>query len=221
MAKVETPLRAPEADLSKSRQLFIQTLENKRLFEQECSLIIPELERLWEEKIIDTFNLNKVYPDLIRERNEAIPPETEGVTMIGPDHWKHYLFNYSPQLLQKAITRLASRLRVDTDGVFGTVKNARGVVENIPAYYKALVQELRKKELKRQGLWCQGAWPQLKIAVVDENSGLVLERRTIDQNGPGERWENCICLQDEHHRDCPAIKTGKCHYQSYYTGQTP
>ena len=29
-------------------------------------------------------------------------------------------------------------------------------------------------------------------------------------------FEGCICLQDEHHRDCPAIQTGNCHFQSFY-----
>ena len=32
------------------------------------------------------------------------------------------------------------------------------------------------------------------------------------------RWEGCICLQDEHHKNCPAIITGKCHFQSLYGG---
>ena len=37
------------------------------------------------------------------------------------------------------------------------------------------------------------------------------------------RWEGCICLQDEHHKDCPAIATGKCHFQNLYdyAWQTP
>jgi hypothetical protein len=34
--------------------------------------------------------------------------------------------------------------------------------------------------------------------------------------GPNAGFEGCVCLQDEHHSDCPAIATGKCHYQSYY-----
>lgn len=28
--------------------------------------------------------------------------------------------------------------------------------------------------------------------------------------------EGCVCIQDSHDKKCPAIKTGKCHYQNYY-----
>jgi hypothetical protein len=30
-------------------------------------------------------------------------------------------------------------------------------------------------------------------------------------------FEGCVCFQDEHHSDCPAIGKGNCHYQSLYS----
>jgi hypothetical protein len=40
--------------------------------------------------------------------------------------------------------------------------------------------------------------------------------QTFDQNGLGERNDSCICFQDEHRRNCPAITLGTCKYQSLY-----
>jgi hypothetical protein len=154
----EMPLRAPQVDLSKSRQQFIQSLQNKQQFEQECVAIIPELDRLWQEKILDLLNLAAV--DVHQCSNgcgdagcEYRPGEKSYVGFLpNPDtyviNWKHYLFNYAPQLLVKAITRLSSRLKFDP--VAKTVENARGEVKNISAYYKSIVQDLRKKEVKRE-----------------------------------------------------------------------
>lgn len=31
-----------------------------------------------------------------------------------------------------------------------------------------------------------------------------------------DEFAGCICLQDEHHYDCPAIAKGTCHFQSLY-----
>jgi hypothetical protein len=127
-------LRAAESTLSSSRQQFIQTLEQKRQFEADCAVIIPELDRLWKEKILDPFQQS-----------------VEETTVV---NWKHFLFNYRPQLLSQAITRLASRLRLSTDwgGVLPLIVprlvNARGPVENLSAYYKSIVQDLRKKEVR-------------------------------------------------------------------------
>jgi hypothetical protein len=118
-------LRAAEAVLSSSRQQFIQSIEDKKKFEEECVVIIPELVRQWREKILLPFLIEPM----------------DGTQIV---NWKHYLFNYRPQLLSKAITRLASRLKL----VDGKLHNARGLVENLSAYYKAIVQDLRKKERK-------------------------------------------------------------------------
>lgn len=32
----------------------------------------------------------------------------------------------------------------------------------------------------------------------------------------GDKYEGCICLQDDHNKQCPAIQTGRCHFQSLY-----
>jgi len=49
-----------------------------------------------------------------------------------------------------------------------------------------------------------------------ENPMLQPTNMSFDQNGPGERWEDCVCFQDEHHKDCPTINKGTCHYQGNY-----
>ena len=155
-------LRAPEVDLSSSRQQFIQSLENKKLFEQECAVIIPELDRLWEEKILAFLGLTSV--DVHRCGDgcddggcEYRPGEKRWVGFVANSdtyviNWKHYLFIYTPQLLSKAITRLSSRLKFDP--VAKTVENARGEVKNVSAYYKSVVQDMRRKELR-----CAAATP--------------------------------------------------------------
>ena len=43
-----------------------------------------------------------------------------------------------------------------------------------------------------------------------------MTNRFFDENGPGERFEGCVCLQDDRRPDCPAIETGKCHFQGAY-----
>ena len=143
-------LRKSDDQLKSARLSFIESLQAKRQFEDECAVIVPELERLWTEKITVPFNLPvQEYIEVGTVVNgEALRETQEGVNVI---NWRHYLYNYDPFMLKKAITRLASRLELDTDGVFGTakVKNTRGVVENIPAYFKALVQDARIKELKK------------------------------------------------------------------------
>jgi hypothetical protein len=40
---------------------------------------------------------------------------------------------------------------------------------------------------------------------------------TPEENGPGERFDSCVCFQDEHHHDCPALRKGTCHYQGLHT----
>src|SRR5271156_682909 len=93
-------LRASETELKSSRLSFIQSLAAKQEFESECAVIIPELQRLWTEKIAVPFNL---------QENFTI----EDVNVV---NWRHYLHNYDPFMLKKAITRLAGRLQIDTDG---------------------------------------------------------------------------------------------------------
>lgn len=142
---VSPRLRTPEPDLSKSRQSFIQTLEDKKQFEADCAVIIPVLDGLWKEKILTLLGYN--IPTDMQPYKAGIP----GFIPVDETHainWKHYLFNYTPQLLSKAITRLASRLTI----VDGKPTNTRGEVANVSAYFKSLVQDLRKREIKRENL---------------------------------------------------------------------
>lgn len=155
MAK-NTPLRADETVLAQSRSQFIQSLENKKQFEQECAVIIPELDRQWKEKILTLLGYS--FQEDAAGHEEAVTTHSYGSQpgtwrRFGLDethviNWKHYLYNYTPQLLSKAITRLASRLKFDP--VNKTVENSRGKVENVSAYFKALVQDMRKAEVRRE-----------------------------------------------------------------------
>jgi len=97
--------------------LFIQSLEQKRQFEADCAVIIPALDQLWIDKILYPFGINCV---------------ADPTAVI---NWRHCLYSYTPQLLTKAITRLASRLRFVVDPVM-----------NVSAYYKNIVRDLRRKE---------------------------------------------------------------------------
>lgn len=136
-------LRSTDLELQSARQSFIQSIENKEEFNRECAIIIPVLQKQWTAKILTPFNLP--YTEEIEVgtmvNNSPLLQNQEGVNHI---NWRHYLYNYSPFLLQKAITRLASRMELDANG---TVKNARGPIVNVPAYFKALVQDLRVREL--------------------------------------------------------------------------
>jgi len=115
-------LRVSEDELSNSRKLFIQTLQNKKQFDADCAVIIPELDRVWEEKILLPFELT--------------PAET---TVI---NWRHYLYNYTPQILVRGIGRLARRMTMEQDG---QLYNRRGPINNVAAYYKALVRDLQRQ----------------------------------------------------------------------------
>src|SRR5208282_3909431 len=137
---ISTPLRAPEVDLSNSRKAFIQQLENKKQFEADCAQIIPELDRQWKEKILDPFKL-PLTTALVTTADGCEPADKLNVI-----NWRHYLYNYTPQLLSKAITRLVSRLKL----IDGEVQNTRGVVANVSAYYKSIVQDMRRKEVQRE-----------------------------------------------------------------------
>jgi len=129
-------LRAAESILSSSRQQYIQSIEAQKQFEADCEIIIPDLRQRWEEKILNPFHLPSVQ-DLV-----PCPGGCKSGDEVNVPNWKHYLFNYRPQILSRAITRLASRLKL----VNGKLYNARGPVENLLAYYKSVVQDLRKKE---------------------------------------------------------------------------
>jgi Arc/MetJ-type ribon-helix-helix transcriptional regulator len=84
----------------------------------------------------------------------------------------------------------------------------------------ALPEPLRRKleVLYRDGGF-KGVAELVRELLNEATDRRLLARKTVRTscdpfNDP--RWEGCICLQDEHHKDCPAIQTGKCHYQSLY-----
>lgn len=148
-------LRKSDTELKSARQSFVQSLQEKQEFEQECAVIIPELQRLWNEKIIVSFDLpytEHIEVGTVVSTAVGLTPLLQTQEGVNHINWRHYLYNYDPFMLKKAITRLASRMKLAADG---TLENARGPIANIPAYYKALVQDLRIKELnprKRRGL---------------------------------------------------------------------
>jgi hypothetical protein len=139
-------LKTEEQQLQQSRSIFIQTLEKKRQFEADCVVIIPELDDQWKTKILPLLGYN---PAAIAS---WVPTVFGDAASFGynPEHvinWRHYLYNYSPQLLQKAITQLASRLKEDHAGSPLVGKHAP--ILNPNAYYKSLVQNLRRAEIAR------------------------------------------------------------------------
>ena len=105
--------------------MYIQSLEQKRQFEADCAVIIPELDRLWMEKVIEPFGLDVGYLD------DLVPTNVV--------NFRHFLYSYTPQILTKAITRLASRLGEQ-------LVNGGELVKNVSAYYKNIVRDLRRKE---------------------------------------------------------------------------
>jgi hypothetical protein len=150
-------LRLAEPILHQSRLAFIQALAAKQEFESECRIIIPELKRLWNEKVLVHFGLPHQEPIEAGTivGNEPLLQSQEAINYID---WKHYLYNYTPQLLAKAITRLSGRLSLTANGL----ENSRGPVDNVPAYFKALVQDMRKQEKKREA-----KTPFSVVAVID------------------------------------------------------
>lgn len=148
----EARLRTPEPQLVRSRQQFIQTLDNKREFEAECVVIIPVLDAKWKEKILPLLGY--------RIPTDMQPYKSPGFTSVDETHcvnFRHYLYNYSPQLLVKAINRVAARLEQDkldnmeADRWGGSAKPPRtGEIQNVSAYFKSIVQDLRRKEQKKE-----------------------------------------------------------------------
>lgn len=108
--KPALPLRASQEELATARKSFIQQHEATAQFEKDCAEIIPVLLQEWE------------------------------AADIGPaPDFRHYLFNYSPQLLTKALRRTRKY-----------VWEGPREVRDILAYYKAVVRDLRTKELAKQ-----------------------------------------------------------------------
>jgi hypothetical protein len=135
-------LRAADSTLKQSRLDFIQNLNDKEQFEIDCKVIIPELERRWQEKIIIPFKLSSASTFTIHVCDSRCCCDTGcGHTdELNAINWKHYLYNYTPQLLVHGINRVAARLGRKLED---------GPVVNLNAYFKNVVQDLRRKELKK------------------------------------------------------------------------
>jgi hypothetical protein len=43
---------------------------------------------------------------------------------------------------------------------------------------------------------------------------------TKPANPSADKYEGCVCLQDDHNTNCPAILTGRCHFQSLYKAES-
>lgn len=144
-------LRSTNLELQSARQQFITSIESKQKFNEECAVIIPALQKHWVDKVLTPFNLP--YTEHIEAGtvvvSNGIGPGPLLQTQEGVNHinWRHYLYNYDPFLLQKAISRLSSRMKIVADG---TVENTRGPIANVPAYFKALVQDLRVADIHKR-----------------------------------------------------------------------
>ncbi len=121
-------LRTSEPSLKQSRLDFIQTLEKEKEFEEECQLIIPKLEKEWEERIL-----------FLLENGTTC--KTIQITANYRIYWKHYLRNYKPQLLLLAIRKLEHRMENNDE---------LGPIVDIRLYFRAMVQDLRRKEIKKE-----------------------------------------------------------------------
>jgi hypothetical protein len=143
-------LRTSEDQLAQARKQYVTSITNKQQLEKDLVIIIPDLERLWKEKVLVPFR----FPD---------------DTVMD---WRQYLNVFKPQLLAKGIHQLASRLDAHAKR-FGSVHpqpelaptaeeiytaksdeeikeriNRAGGVQNVRAFYRSLVQELRREEIK-------------------------------------------------------------------------
>jgi hypothetical protein len=181
-------LRTPEDQLAQARKQYVNSITNKQQLEKELLIIIPDLERLWKEKILVPFE----FPD--------------DVVM----DWRQYLNVFKPQLLAKGIHQLASRLDAHAKR-FGSVHpqpelqptaeevyaaknpnemkeriNRAGGVQNVRALYRSLVQELRREEMKANPP--QSRFNEtIMIAVLEQAAGFDisfnLPKQTYDDAG--------------------------------------
>lgn len=151
-AQQDTTLRTPEDQLQQARTQYVNSLTNEQQFETDCLTIIPDLERLWKEKVL-VFGFS---PDTVME-------------------WKPYLRVFKPQTLAAGIDLLVKRLKSHeqrygsvlpqedptlTEQVIRAAKpgaedaaiveriNRASGVQNVRAYYRQLVQDLRREEIK-------------------------------------------------------------------------
>jgi hypothetical protein len=89
--------------LIRSHEAFIQSIQNREALKRTMPIIIPEFERLWKEKVSND--------------PEELP------------NFEHYLRNYTPQLLQRAINTTAK------------------YADSPKAYFKSVVKDLRRKQI--------------------------------------------------------------------------
>lgn len=100
----------------------------------------------------------------------------EGINWI---NWRHYLYNYSPQLLIKAMNRLANRICQDYSQ--NPLPGFNWLtIDNLSAYYKAIVQDLRKRELR--GVMREGSSEGAKrLATTQLKTRLLLHHAALDK----------------------------------------
>jgi hypothetical protein len=124
-----TPLRlaTDKTQLSEARKAFIKTIREKQEMENEFSEIIPFLQELWMDKIL-CLPRNNAQEEQTRELLYIQQPE------VFPN-FKHYLYNYTPQLLVRAINKTA---------------DYRESIESFLPYFKKVVQDMRKKDIQKE-----------------------------------------------------------------------
>jgi hypothetical protein len=195
-------LQTPEDQLAQARTQYVNSIINKQQFEKDLLVIIPDLERLWKEKILVPFSFAD---DMVMD-------------------WRQYLNVFKPQLLAKGIHQLASRLDAHarwfgsvhpqpdlepTEDEIWTAKNDEeirerinraGGVQNVRAFYRSLVQELRREEIRTNP-------PQrrfnekIMIAVLEQVAGF-----DISFNVPKQTYDDAgIYLPADHRKFAAAI----------------
>jgi hypothetical protein len=186
-AQQDLTLRTPEDQLQQSRKQYVNSLINEQQFEADCLIIIPDLERLWKERVL-------VF---------GFPADTLM-------DWKPYLRYFKPQTLAAGIDLLVKRLNRheqrygsvlpqpqfqptpeeinatdDMDGMKERINRAGGV-QNVRAYYRQLVQDLRHEEMKSNPIRKHFNETIMKC-VLDQASGMDISfnipQQTYDEAG--------------------------------------
>jgi len=167
-------LVTPEPQLADSRRNYIHNHNKAKQFEADCAIIVPLLDALWTEKIIQPFGF----------------PQDDEHVMI----WKDYLRVFKPQVLEEAIDLLATRLK-EHERRYGSVLpnvaatlptpeeqrklpliemreriNAAAGVVNLRAFYRSLVHQLKREDDRKNPI--QRRFHELiMIAVLEEVEG--------------------------------------------------
>lgn len=195
LVQQDPSLRTPEDQLASSRKQYVNSLTNQQQFEEQCLIIVPDLERQWKEKIL-------VF---------GFPADT---TL----DWKSYLRYFKPQTLAAGIDLLVKRLKGHEER-YGSVLpheelvanipksefaklpheemkeliNRAGGVPNVRGYYRQLIEDLRREEKKANPIRKHFNETIMKC-VLEQASGA-----DISFNIPQQTYEEAgVSLPEEH-----------------------